>query len=112
MTALAQAEVGTAEAAREGERTIAAGVATVRAGALLILAASLLSESWHGTRAVWLALLATVVVAESVAVVVPCLVTGRVVRRWAALDVAVLVALVALSAAPGFLPGRPGLSPL
>jgi signal transduction histidine kinase len=111
MTALVQAEVA-ATAARGGERTIAAGVATVRAGALLILAASLLSESWHGTRGVRLALLAGLAVADSLVVIVSCLVAGRVVRRWAALDAACLVALVGLSAVPGFLPGRPGLSPL
>src|SRR5262249_45884231 len=108
MTASVRTEI-VSTAVRGSERTIAAGAATVRAGALLILAASLFSESWQGTRGVRLALLAGLAVAGSVVVIVSCLVAGRVVRRWATLDAAVLVVLVVLSAVPDFLPGRPGL---
>jgi signal transduction histidine kinase len=111
MTALVQADVE-ATAVRGSERMVAIGAAMTRAGALLIVAASLLSESWQGTRAAPLALLAGLAVADSLVVIVSCLLAGRVVPRWAALDAAVLVVLVALSAVPGFLPGRPGLSPL
>lgn len=111
MTALVQAEVQTT-AVRGAERAVANWAAMARVGALLIIAASLLAESWQGIRGARLALLAGLAVVDSLVVIVSCLVVRRVVRRWAALDAAVLVALVALSAAPGFLPGRPELSPL
>jgi signal transduction histidine kinase len=103
---------GAVTAVRGSERTIAAVVATSRAGALLILASSLASESWHGTHGIRIGLLAALATLDSLAVIVACLVVGRVARRWAALDVVCLVVLVALSAVPGFLPGQPGLSPI
>jgi signal transduction histidine kinase len=109
--ATAVATTATAVAVVSSERTIAAVVATSRAGALLILFASLGSESWQGSRALPLAVLTIALVAESIGVIGAGLVTGRVSRLRAGLDVACVVALVGLSTMPVVLPGRPGQSP-
>jgi signal transduction histidine kinase len=111
MTALVDAAVQPT-AARSAERTIAAVAALSRAGALVILAASLTDQAWHTTRGVRVGSLAGLVLLESLAVIALALLTRRVARWWAALDVIWVAGLLALSAVPAVLPGRPGESPL
>jgi signal transduction histidine kinase len=98
-------------AVARGEYTIAVAVAISRFGALLTLLAGFTTSSWHGPRALPVAILSTVAVAESVALIVSCLVLRRLTRFWAGLDVVCVIALIGLSAVPAVLPGRAEQSP-